>query len=373
MRTALAALLTLGLACGARAGAFTEEDRSAMTQDGWRIALHRWRPAEKRFLEPVILTHGFIENRRIWDLAPDRSLARTLASQGFDVWSFELRGSGDSQAPPVSDLSGWKFSIDDFIRHDAPAAIRTALAESGSDQVLMVGHSLGGLITYAVMEGPLAPRVRAAVTLAGAGTMSGGPVLQLAFNRFFKILGFTLGPALPTDAPFPPAAVLHQALGENDRAWTELAKQMDSPLGEPFWAAENVTPEMVEALLRRSVTDTAMNVVRQFLRYAAQGKVDEVTDRLPLITAPVLAVAGAKDMVIPSQDVRFVAERARARFVEIPKAGHEDLCFGESSTAVFPLVADWLAGHATPWSALKPIPAPKTPILDGLRSWRGWR
>ena len=370
MRTALAALLFLGLASAARAA---EEEHSVRTEDGWRIALHRWVPAVRRYREPVLLTHGFIENRRIWDLDPSRSLARTLAAEGFDVWSFELRGSGESQAPPVSDLTGWKFSIDDFIRFDAPAALRAALAESGSDQVLMVGHSLGGLITYATMEGPLAPRVRAAVTLAGAGTMSGGPALQIAFNRFFKILGMTLGPALPADAPFPPAWTLHRALGENNRAWRELAARLDSPLGEPFWAEGNETPEMVEELQRRSVNGTSMSVGRQFLRYAAQGKVDEVTDRLPLIKAPVLAIAGARDMVIPPQDVRFVAGRAGARYVEIPKAGHEDLCFGETAvTHVFPLVAAWLGEQATPWTPPKTIPVPESPILDGLRAWRSW-
>ncbi|MEK7859691.1 MAG: alpha/beta hydrolase [Elusimicrobiota bacterium] len=336
--TRLAALLLL---LSARAGA-VEKDYGAVTSDGWRIALHRYEPAQTRFREPVLLSHGFIENRRIWDLDAEHSLARRLSERGFDVWTMELRGSGESQA-------GRRFSIEDFIRFDAPASIEAVLKETGAPQVLMVGHSLGGLITYATLEGPLAPKVRAAVTLAGAGTMSGGPALQLAFNRFFKILGLTLGPVLPDNAPFAPGWALHHALGENDRAWAELGKKLDSPLGQPFWAEEDVTPKQVEALLRLSVTDTSMNVVRDFLRFAKQGKVDGVTDRLGLIKTPVLAIAGSEDQIIPPSDVRFVAEQAHARYVEIEGAGHEDLCFGAAAAAhVNPLVVDWLASQATP-------------------------
>ena len=104
----------------------------------------------------------------------------------------ELRGSGESQA-------GRRFSIEDFIRFDAPASIEAVLKETGAPQVLMVGHSLGGLITYATLEGPLAPKVRAAVTLAGAGTMSGGPAAA-GVQPLLQNLDW-LGPVLPDNAP----------------------------------------------------------------------------------------------------------------------------------------------------------------------------
>lgn len=327
----------------------SEESRSVTTADGWRLALHRWRPAVVRFREPVVLSHGFIENRRIWDLDAEHSLARRLAERGFDVWAMELRGSGDSQAPPVSSVRGWTFSIDDFIRADAPAALRGVLEATGAEQALMVGHSLGGLLVYSTLEGPDASRVRAAVTLAGVGTMSGGDAVQARFDRFFKLLGLTLGPVLPGDAPFPMRWVLHAAFGKNDRAWAEFARRLDSPLGHPFWDESNMTPALVEALLREGVTDTALNVVRDFLRYARQGRVDGVTDRLGTIRTPLLAVAGAEDLVIPAADVRWVAARAGAQYVELPGIGHEDICVGLRAPAlVYPLVGDWLERHATP-------------------------
>ena len=46
--------------------------------------------------------------------------------------------------------------------------------------------------------------------------------------------------------------------------------------------------------------------------------------------------------------MRFVAEQAHARYVEIEGAGHEDLCFGAAAAHVNPLVVGWLASQATP-------------------------
>ncbi len=99
-----ACLVLAGLAHGW--DGVTEEDHHALTADGWRIALHRYRPQRPRYREPVLLTHGFIENRRIWDLAEDRSLARDLAGRGFDVWALELRGSGESAPGSLYPLVG---------------------------------------------------------------------------------------------------------------------------------------------------------------------------------------------------------------------------------------------------------------------------
>ena len=352
MRVLLALALTLsvveGLPSFARAS-FTEEAHSAVTADGWRLALHRYRPAEPRFREPVLLTHGFIEDRRIWDLDPGHSLARSLAERGFDVWTMELRGSGESQAPPVGSLRGWRFSIDDFIRSDAPASIDAVLRETGAPQVLLVGHSLGGLVVYATLEGDEAGKVKAAVTLAGAGTMSAGPGLKLRFDRFFKFLGVTLGPRLPENAPFPVGWALHKALGNHPGAWAALGRAMATALGHPFWSERDMTPELVTRLLRDAVTNTSLNVVRQFLAFAEAGTVEGVTDRLGEIRAPVLAIAGSEDLVIPASDVRMVAGLSRASYIEVPGVGHEDLCVGLAApAAVYPVVGDWLARHATP-------------------------
>lgn len=345
----LAVVLLLLAGCGddgatAVASSAREEDHFIQTADGWTLALHRYVPAETKYVEPVLLTHGFIENRRVWDLDDEHSIARRLVEQGFEVWTMDLRGSG------ASEKTNWAFDIDDFVDYDAPATIEYILATTGAPQILMGGHSMGGLVTYAMLEGPLAPKVKAAVTLAGAGTMSGGLELKLMLVNFFAIAGLALGPILPDDLPFPFRTALQLLLGENDAAWAAIGKLMDSLLGRPFWYEGNMTPELVTLLLRVGCADTSMNVVKQFGSYAASGKVAGITDNLWRITAPVLAIAGAEDLVIPASNVKTVAQKCGAKFVEIPGVGHEDICVGEKSPAlVYPLVVEWMASHATPW------------------------
>ena len=92
----------------------------------------------------VILVHGFAQNRFTWDL-PGRSLPRFLAGQGWDVFNVELRGHGQSRiygAPRAE-------RFEDHVEHDIPAVMRLA-EHAGHRNVLLVGHSLGGAICYAV-------------------------------------------------------------------------------------------------------------------------------------------------------------------------------------------------------------------------------
>jgi len=47
-------------------------------------------------LPPIVLIHGFAQNRFSWD-TKIRSLSGWLATKGWDVWNLELRGHGRSR------------------------------------------------------------------------------------------------------------------------------------------------------------------------------------------------------------------------------------------------------------------------------------
>src|SRR5688572_9129836 len=47
-------------------------------------------------LPPVLLVHGFAQNRYSWHTSR-RSMSAWLAERGFDVWTLELRGHGLSR------------------------------------------------------------------------------------------------------------------------------------------------------------------------------------------------------------------------------------------------------------------------------------
>src|SRR5690349_2969564 len=95
-------------------------------------------------LAPVLLIHGFGQNRYAWHL-PSRSLANHLARAGFDVFNLDLRGHGRSRHFGARRSRG----IDDYVTEDLPSAVEEVYALSGKRPVYLVGHSLGGLVSYA--------------------------------------------------------------------------------------------------------------------------------------------------------------------------------------------------------------------------------
>jgi predicted alpha/beta hydrolase len=99
-----------------------DEIHFAATPDGWRLALHRYRPrGAGAHGVPVLLCGGYGCNRHFVDSDEPYSLARFLARAGFDVWPVELRGRGLSRPTGARARPGiWTF--DDLARIDVPAA-----------------------------------------------------------------------------------------------------------------------------------------------------------------------------------------------------------------------------------------------------------
>src|SRR5215475_3414918 len=90
-------------------------------------------------LAPVLLVHGYGQNRYAWHL-PARSFSNYLARAGFDVFNLDLRGHGRSRhfgarAPR---------SVDEYISEDLPIAVEEVLSHTGRRPPFVVGHSLGG-------------------------------------------------------------------------------------------------------------------------------------------------------------------------------------------------------------------------------------
>ena len=134
------------------------ERQWVQTADGWRIAVHQRKPAVRRFREPVLLCHGLATNHLNLDFDPPYSLARAFAEAGFQVVSLDWRGAGASRPPPGR--GRFDYDADDLITQDAPAVMEWLLRDSGAEELFWVGHSLGGLVGYAVLGGAEGHRVR---------------------------------------------------------------------------------------------------------------------------------------------------------------------------------------------------------------------
>src|SRR5688500_12875380 len=125
---------------------YPDEIHFAATEDGWRVALTRYRPETPNGAEPVLCCHGIASNSTGLDLTEELSLPRALARAGFDAWLLELRGRGRSTKPRLFGKHDWDWSFDEYAERDAPAAIATLLRATGAERLHWVGFSLGAAV-----------------------------------------------------------------------------------------------------------------------------------------------------------------------------------------------------------------------------------
>lgn len=249
-------------------------EHEATTGDGWKIALHRYQSVYgQRHRYPVLLSTGFLSSSALFDLYNHHSLAKYLADRGFDVWSYDIRGTGASQSPDVSlgGLLSWDYSIDDFVYHDTPAAVQYVLNKTGSDQFLWVSHSMGSLMAYAYLESENASRCRGLVSVGGIGILNKEQNLEFFFSRLFLGFGMSISKYIPPNLPIPLRWTLDKILGENLKAWSAVSYLLDTPGGRLLWNELNLNPTAIYEILRRVLSNTSSNVFRQFFDWVEKG------------------------------------------------------------------------------------------------------
>ncbi len=97
--------------------------------------------------QPVILWPGFYQNGLFYHLMGNEiSIAEFLLKEGFDVWIFHPRGTGNSN------YSKNINSMDDYACTDVPQIIDFVLQNTGSKPIF-VGHSQGGNTALMSMMG----------------------------------------------------------------------------------------------------------------------------------------------------------------------------------------------------------------------------
>jgi len=131
------------------------------TQDGWRLVVTRYRPVRQLFHqpilgEPLLLVHGFSQNRHTWTSG---QFVKNMLYFGADIHVAELRGHGlssveqqrrraaETRAPLPSDID-YDWDIDSYFLGDLPAIVQGVKAQTGRDRIFYCGHSMGGMLGY---------------------------------------------------------------------------------------------------------------------------------------------------------------------------------------------------------------------------------
>lgn len=131
------------------------------TADGWSLVITRYRPVPQAFSqplfgEPMLLVHGFSQNRHAWTAG---EFVKNLLFFGLDIHILELRGHGKSSVELQhercqrfgrklpSDLD-WDWDIDSYFLYDLPAAVAGVRRITRRERIFYCGHSMGGILGY---------------------------------------------------------------------------------------------------------------------------------------------------------------------------------------------------------------------------------
>lgn len=342
------------------------------TADNLMIALTRYLPfRDANEAVPVALLPGITESRRAFDVDMRHSLARSLARDGFDVWTVEFRGRGLSDIPngPTPLYGPW--SCDDFIHYDTVAAFDYIHDTTGRD-LFTLGYSEGGLVMTGYLETEDPGIVRGMIGLAPSVVMgatneepiSAFPPIQYAMSFLapFAVI-------LPDDLLIP----LHSI---TSFFWSILVLlDLDEEVNELdvwslLWNPENMDDRIINELMFKVPWTFTTNEIKQYSAGASYfnrqgtgsfpGSDWEIEHgpfnyarNLSLIDIPALIIAGGGDQMVPEANARFVYDNISStdrtmRTFSVDNGdshdyGHLDLSIGlNAPREVYPLISDWL-------------------------------
>jgi polyhydroxyalkanoate synthase subunit PhaC len=290
-------------------------------------------------IAPVLLIHGYGQNRYVWHL-PARSLANHLARAGFDVFNLDLRGHGRSRHLGARRPS----HVAEFVREDVPTAVEEVQRLAGERPVYLVGHSLGGLISYAA-----AGRMHGAI--AGLITL-GSPYHFTRGSWPLRLLG---GAMLTVDRRMSlgHSEFGFKALGEAMRLARGFIESPLFPLPIRGFMPGSMEPDVLAQHMSLAMDSGSITVLRSmFLDAAASrrsghrlGGLAGFADAFEALDLPLLVIAGTGDDLAPPASVAPAYEHSRSRdktYHTFPR-GHIDLIVGrDAPLTVWPLIEAWL-------------------------------
>jgi polyhydroxyalkanoate synthase subunit PhaC len=303
------------------------------------LSMVRKRRAEGDPIAPVVLVHGFGQNRYAFHM-PERSFANFLADRGFDVFNVDLRGHGRS----VDRGSARSRGIDDYIRGDLPAVLDEVLAVSGFDKAFLLGHSLGGLCCAAAAA--RRPEQAAGIVTIGSPHALGRGHFVLGTG--LRLLGHTVGSfgLLRGSQRRVPVDLIGKALHAARFAFDSRF----APLPVRGWKPGAFEQGELTSYMR-SYDAESFSTFDDLIALAATGELrshidgTSYTHLIEQSQLPMLALSGSSDLLANPGAVKPLFDRSQAldkQYVKVD-AGHGDLLVGKSAPDdVWPVVANWL-------------------------------
>jgi pimeloyl-ACP methyl ester carboxylesterase len=308
---------------------------------GWQLDAERhWEPtAHDRRLRPIVLVPGYCMNTFILGYHPrGRSLIQHFTEQGFEVWTANLRGQGDSRGGPR------RFGFRELALTDVPAVLRYVLGHTASTATRAdaIGCSLGGTILYAYLAH------RRDDHSLGAMVAMGAPL---------RLVG--LHPAIRAAFSSPRVASWVEVRGTRALARRALPIARRIPkLLNLYMNTSQIDLDAVDELVK-TVDDPVAHLNAQIARWMRTGDLvvagKNVTDAVRGLELPVLAVIGNADGIAPPESVRSAVDVIGRHRVDLLEVGDRDRWFAHADlfisrhaeTDVFAPMSRWLRDKNT--------------------------
>lgn len=279
---------------------------SLTARDGTRLVTHHWPLPEGAKRQGVILiVHGHGEHVRRY-----AHVAAYLNDQGWAVVGYDHRGHGLSEGQ----RGGLKASDDYLV--DLAQMVDTTRQAYPQDQLVLLGHSLGGLIAGRFVAALAAPVENAPWRREVDGLILSSPALLLNINAFQRFLLNTVAKWLPDLA---------------------VASGLKAE-----WVSNDVN-EVKKYLADPNVHDRITGRTSNFMIEAGQ----YVRDRATHWTVPTLLLwAGSDKCVAPAGSAEFAqrAVKPLVSFQEFAHMAHEIFNEPDRANAMAP-IGPWLNQH----------------------------
>ena len=114
--------------------------------------------------EVVLMIAGCGNTVSVYTMLEERSLPDYLFANNFDVWAMDCRGHGESSPPPG--CRQWDVGTYSFI--DVNTVIDYVLGQTGAVRLHLIGHSMGGMMSMALISHPELHKKILSVTAIGS-------------------------------------------------------------------------------------------------------------------------------------------------------------------------------------------------------------
>lgn len=284
------------------------------------VSVHRVVPLEPR--ARVFLVHGFGQNHTAFG-TKSRSLIAHLAGQGFEVCALDLRGANDRASAPRA-LRDHVSDVDAVL-----ARFADGLA------TFLVGHSMGGLISYFVSS---ARSVDGVVSIGTPYTFGRGSLRMSALASIVHALGGAPWPALPL-----------RWVGHALRRTRPIFDHPRAPVPLRVWRPGGTERSVLTPYLESAFSPATIQIARDIVTAERSPWQAQARASFEASAAPLLVVAGSYDDLAPAASVRSAFDRSRTsdKTYRVYPLGHVDLLVGrEATSTVWPLLIEWLTRRA---------------------------